>query len=808
MNRVAVVASCALALAACGAPPSTVAPAGASAHGLEMSVAKERPYIRPRAMTLQIPRESIKAAGGVADLRELDANRDTGSQWSPFFTRGGAPLPVYLERRQVTYTGGADNSSTNRSSVVGSGSATVSAYAGSDTQWNQIVTCLQDQFARFNVMVTDVEPTSGEYIEAKFGGTPDQVGLPNGVGGVAPIDSFSCNIIPRAVVYTFSGVLGSSPQINCEVGAQEIAHAFSLDHEFLCQDPMTYLNGCGAKTFQDVAAQCGEFEPRQCNCNRASHNSVQIMLDKLGPSGPVTPPDPNDVVPPVVTLVSPANDATFTGGTQSAPAVIEIEADVTDNGTVVATDLIWEFNGQIFPCPTSQPAVSCERVGNRSTWTVNVGVGDRTFSVRARDAGGNEVVSADRTIHLTSDGSVEQPPPSGDDTPPVVTMISPADGAELLASSTITVTATATDAEGPVSAELLWTFSGDTFPCPLQQQNISCTQTGDTFTWQLTVGVGSRAFQVRATDLSGNSNVTPERNITLTTDPAPPPVGGDDDAAEPNDDKATAFGTRCGTAMDVVATPGDEDWFSIEAPAGTDVQVGLAALEGSALALTLFRQDGVTVLDETSNAVAETAAATSVDDVILARVTTPGVDSLSYRLAITCGNGDVPLPPETDDELEPNDDRDSATRSFCGQTREGLSALDDDVYVVTVRGGDTLRVVLESPAASATVVSEDGAELAAAGTNISAAGLPAGDVWVRVSPAGDGAVYSVTFECTAPLAPADPTPVGCACSASSPNDAMLVMGALGILLIARRSRKRGTGVPPVICESTRDVRAK
>lgn len=788
MIRVVVAVSLGLVVAACGAQPSTVAP-GSVAQSLEVAPPKVRPYIRPRAMTLQIPHETVRGAGGVADLKELDANHNNGSQWSPFFTRGGAPLPVYLERRQITYTGGADNSSTNRSSVVGSGSATVSAYAGSDTQWNQIVSCLQDQFSRFNLAVTDVEPTSGEYVEAKFGGTPGQVGLPNGVGGVAPIDSFSCNIIPRAVVYTFSGVLGSSPQINCEVAAQEIAHAFSLDHEFLCEDPMTYLNGCGTKTFQDTAAQCGEFEPRQCNCNRTSHNSVQLMLDKLGPSGPVAPPDPDDVTPPQVALVSPANDATFTGGTQSAPAVIEVVADVTDSGTVVATDLIWDFNDSIFPCPTNQGAVSCTRTGNRSTWTINVGVGDRAFSVRARDGGGNEVVSATRTIHLTSDGSVEPPPNPGDATPPVVTMVSPADGSELLANSTITVTAQATDAEGPVSAELLWTFSGDAFPCPMSQQNITCEQTGDTFTWQLTVGVGTRAFQVRATDLSGNSNVTPERTITLTTDPAPPPVGGDDDAAEPNNDKASAFGTRCGTAMDIVATPGDEDWFSIEAPAGTDVQVGLAALEGSALALTLFRQDGVTVLDETIDAVSETVAATSVDDVLLARVTTAGVDSISYRLAITCGNGDVPPPPESDDDLEPNDDRDSATRSFCGQTREGLAALDDDVYVVSVRAGDTLRVLLESPAASVVVIDEDGTELAAPGTDISAAGLPAGDVWVRVSPSADGAIYDVTFECNEPIAP-EPVSAGCACSSS--NDGAMFAGALALLAVVRRRRSAPT----------------
>src|SRR5690606_19334412 len=136
-------------------------------------------------------------------------------------------------------------------------------------------------------------------------------GLPNGVGGVAPIDTFQCNIIPRAVVYVFSGALPNNAQVLCEVAAQEIAHALSLDHELLCEDPMTYLSGCGAKTFQDRAAQCGEFSPRQCDCGRPSQNSVQILYDKLGPSGgsPTPPPTVDDEGPPSVSIASPANGA-------------------------------------------------------------------------------------------------------------------------------------------------------------------------------------------------------------------------------------------------------------------------------------------------------------------------------------------------------------------------------------------------------------------------------------------------------------------------------------------------------------------
>jgi hypothetical protein len=763
--------------------------AAASACGQDAAPKQQldRPYVRPKAMTLQVPYEQLRMAGAVESLAERDrARQEALGSFSPYFTPGGAPLPVYLERRQITYTAGADNSSTNRSSVVGSGSATVGGFRGGDAAWQQVVACVQDQFARFNVEVTDVEPTSGEYVEAHFGGTPGQVGLPNGVGGVAPIDNFSCNIIPRAVVYIFSDVLGGSAQLNCEVAAQEIAHAFSLDHEFLCQDPMTYLSGCGDKTFQDTNAQCGEFEPRQCNCGRGAQNSVAIMLDKLGAAGgSVT--DPNDATPPTAAIVSPANDATL-----PANHTMTVIADATDNAQVVSTELIWDFNGQVFGCPTSVSggAVTCTRSGNRSTWTLNVGEGDRTFSVRVRDAGGNQIVTPSRTIHLTADGTTP-PPPVDDTVPPVVTMVSPNDGAELQANSIIQVSAQATDDHGLAAVELLWTFSGDSFPCPFSGQAISCEVTGSTYTWSLNVGVGQRAFQVTATDLAGNQSSTPERTITLTDNPSTDPgvPVSDDDVAEPNDSSGAAFGTRCGTALDVVATPGDEDWYTIEAPAGTDVEVGVSAAAGAPLALSLFRADGTTPLAETDDALAESLAVTSADNVVLARVTTTGGASLSYRLAVACGNGDVPLPPDTDDDLEPNNSVDDAERSFCGQERIGLAALDDDFFVVNVRQGDTLTVALSGGGVTGTILEPGGAEVATGGDTVTAKGLTAGDYVVKVSPIGAGASYDASFQCI----PADAiTPVAPGgCDATTTNDATLVAGLAGLALLIRRRKLRG-----------------
>lgn len=793
MNQLKVPAiALAVLVAACGAPPEPVSVEGSAETSGALSTAPSaaRPYIRPRPIALQISPEQVRASGGVDTLANKGAPRTINGEpvLSPLFTPGGAPLPVYLERNQVTYTGGSDNSASNRSSVVGSGSATVGGYTGSDASWNQIVACVQDQFSRFNIDVTDVEPASGEYVEAHFGGSPGQIGLPQGVGGVAPIDSYSCNIIPRAVVYIFSDVLGGSAQVNCEVAAQEIAHAFSLDHEYLCQDPMTYLGGCGNKTFQDTGAQCGEYEPRQCNCGRATQNSVTIMTEKLGGSAPL---DPGDTTPPVAQINTPANGATYQSSADGTQ--LQVTATATDNGSLVSRELVWSFNNQVFPCPGSSDAVSCTVSGDTMTWNITVGLGDRTFSLRVRDGGGNVTETPARTIHLTTDGA-EPPPVSGDTTAPQVTVISPQNNQELLANSSIEIEARVTDDSGAPNVELVWPFGDNVFPCPLAAGgSASCERNGDTYTWTLNVGSGARSFSVRATDAAGNQTLSPERTVNLVADPAeppPPPVGGDDDLAEPNDDANAAFSSRCGTGFDVVASPDDEDWYAIEAPADTDVEVGVVAVAGTPLTVTLFGSDGTTELANAGDVLAAggSVAATSPGPVVLARITTSSATSVSYRLAITCGNGDTPPPPpDGDDALEPNNTTLDATKSFCGQQRAQLAALDEDFFVVTVRDGDTLRVNLSSEGALATILDKDGNVLADGSEAPVAENLTGGDVYVRVDPAGEGASYDVEFACAAfNSQPAAAN--GCDCTSAGPEG--VALPALGLVALAFRRRRR------------------
>lgn len=232
---------------------------------------------------------------------------------------------IYLNRKGVTLYPGNDDARTNRSSIVNQTSQ-VPAWNTSDANWAAVVTCMKDMFARWDVTITDQDPGNVPHLEAVFGGSPQNVGMPSGVGGVSPF-TYDCGIIENSIVFTFTSVMGNNAQTNCEVMAQEIAHSYGLDHEMLASDPMTYLSYNGKRTFKDQTVSCGEYQNRACgiggNVCRPNQNSVQLLNQRLGLA---------DLVAPELAITSPADQATV------APA-FEVTATATDNVAVAKADL-------------------------------------------------------------------------------------------------------------------------------------------------------------------------------------------------------------------------------------------------------------------------------------------------------------------------------------------------------------------------------------------------------------------------------------------------------------------------------------
>ncbi len=181
-------------------------------------------------------------------------------------------------------TPGFNDSRSNSSSIVGQ-TVSVTEWNKGDEQWRDLVGCVTALFDPFDFVVTDVDPGNEPHFEAIVAGVAAEIGMNPNVGGVAP---FTCGIINNAITFSFANSTYYANGIKsiCETVGQEVAHGFGLEHQMLCTDPMTYLDDCGLKWFQDENATCGEYDPRSCDCGGNSQNSHAELLNHFGAGEP------------------------------------------------------------------------------------------------------------------------------------------------------------------------------------------------------------------------------------------------------------------------------------------------------------------------------------------------------------------------------------------------------------------------------------------------------------------------------------------------------------------------------------------
>ncbi len=194
---------------------------------------------------------------------------------------------VVLHRDGGLVVAGKDDPHRFRSGVVerrGLDWIDVPAFAGDDAEWAELVACVQDKYEGLAVEVVDTPPARGDYILAMIGGTPDQFGFEEHVGGIAP---WNGRVIDDAVVFAFQTPDTSTLDL-CEKTAHEVGHALGLDHTRECSDLMSY-ESCGPKHFVEEPVACGEWDDRECASGRATQSSNDELARRVGRKGDGSP---------------------------------------------------------------------------------------------------------------------------------------------------------------------------------------------------------------------------------------------------------------------------------------------------------------------------------------------------------------------------------------------------------------------------------------------------------------------------------------------------------------------------------------
>jgi hypothetical protein len=268
---------------------------------------------------------------------------------------------------------GASDSRTDSSDI---GAGTLSAFSGgtSSTKWKQIMSCVQGVMSPFNITVTDVDPGSVDHFEIMVAGSACQIlqgtigSQCQFVGGIADF-AFS-GYIPNALVFDFTESWNGYPDPvtqDCATIAQEVAHAWGLDHTINHTDPMTYnalqkplayqnnatcgsdcqLNGSSCQDPYNGATctgACGQTgssnatHPCLAGTGSSTQNEVDLLMALFGPAGAQAP---------TITITSPAAGAAVQSG-------FEIDVNCTSGDGIQEID--FSFDGTQKATLTSSPA--------------------------------------------------------------------------------------------------------------------------------------------------------------------------------------------------------------------------------------------------------------------------------------------------------------------------------------------------------------------------------------------------------------------------------------------------------------------
>jgi uncharacterized protein (TIGR03382 family) len=268
---------------------------------------------------------------------------------------------------------GFDDSRTDHSSIPQQASH-LAAYPWGSTSWTNLVQCVKDMYAPFDIQITDVDPGTAAHFELMVGGRSTDIGI-QGAGGVAPFIPCAGEMQDNVISFVFAAET-QSPDFLCWAAAQETSHVFGLDHELNAKDPMTYLSPPVKKPgFQNEASNCGENTPRQCWCGGTTQNSAQFLLDTFGPA---------HLDPPSMTIAAP------TEGTWVKPG-FKVRAEATSQLSIKSSALA--IDGTTSQSITQTPLVF--------DTPASLAGGDHKITVSATDSGSRSF-SADVNVHVVA----------------------------------------------------------------------------------------------------------------------------------------------------------------------------------------------------------------------------------------------------------------------------------------------------------------------------------------------------------------------------------------------------------------------
>jgi hypothetical protein len=241
------------------------------------------------------------------------------------------------------------------------------------------------------------------------------------------------------------------------------------------------------------------FSLNTATLSNGSHSLTAVAKDTSGNTATstavaITVNNAVDTTPPTVSITSPANGATVSG-------TITVSANASDNVAVASVQFRVD-GANVGTADTAAPY-------SFSLNTATLSNGSHSLTAVAKDTSGNTATSTAVAITVNN---------AADTTPPTVSITSPANGATV--GGTITITASASDNVGVASVQFLLDGAA------LGSKDTSAPYSVQWATSQSSSGIHTLAAQ--AWDAAGNTATSGTVTVTVAQNnppPPPPPVG-------------------------------------------------------------------------------------------------------------------------------------------------------------------------------------------------------------------------------------------------------------------------------------------
>lgn len=223
---------------------------------------------------------------------------------------------------------GTTNSITNTSSIA-SQNTTMSAWMHGPEAWAEVMACVKETFAPFDITVVTTNPGSAAHFEVMAGGVSQELSPSiEGAGGIAPSINCSANR-NNQLAFVFAGQT-TNRQYLCNAIVHEAGHMYGLSHSLDARDPMTYMALSQPKEWTNAAQTCGTTTPQGCSCFPGTQNTFRSLQDTFGLSPSLAQPALEILTPKTGAYVQPGFPIT---ARYTSPLEMLSGGMAIDNGT-------------------------------------------------------------------------------------------------------------------------------------------------------------------------------------------------------------------------------------------------------------------------------------------------------------------------------------------------------------------------------------------------------------------------------------------------------------------------------------------